>query len=96
MTPVADPPSGRQTSGDSWFATNRAEEPLEGLSVQAELSQATQRVIDLAADLTDLHRRRGAVPPEQVMRVRADAATAAEAFKIAVHRLWEWESVLAP
>lgn len=60
---------------------------LEGLSAPDELTQATQRLLDLASELTDPYRRRGAVPHDQILRARADAATAAEAFKIAATRM---------
>jgi len=75
------------TSSFMSSAFGETDQPLEGLSVQAELTQATQRIVALATELTELQRRRGSVPHEQVMRLRADAATAAEAFKIAVQRL---------
>lgn len=67
--------------------SDHPDHPLEGLSAPDELTQATQRVLDLASELTELHRRRGAVPHEQILRARADAATAAEAFKIAATRM---------
>ncbi len=65
----------------------RIEESLDGLSVEAELAQATRRISAMVVELTEVHRRSGGVPHDQAMRVRADAATAAEAINIAVDRL---------